>query len=453
VPTSRAERAPAAAALLALLAVLLAPSPTARAQTPAISPAPAPATGPAPAPAPATSPAPAPATGPAPGNSADPAQPAAGPQPGAAPVPAPVLAPDPPGLTAAGAVLVDPLSGLVLHADDAESPRLIASTTKVMTALLALEAGTIEQQVSVSANAVAVGAAPGAANLELRAGQSIAMRSLLTGLIMRSGNDAAVAVAEHVAGDEPTFVARMNARAQELGLTATSFVDASGLGEEPGNRSSPLDLARLADVALRDPEFASWAGAAQRTVEGLEPLTNRNLLLGAYEGATGVKTGYTSGAGLCLVASATRGDRTLYAVVLDSEDSFADAAALLDHGFDDYRRVVPAGPAVPVVTYRWGGAQAPVVAAEPLDVTVPLGTPVTWRASLDPVEPRPAAAGTGVGSAELVVGGAVVDTVELRLAADAPPPDPARSPAAQAGAAVQEALRGFARLESLDRGA
>lgn len=350
-------------------------------------------------------------------------------------------------------MLVDPLSGVLLHADDAEAPRLIASTTKIMTALLALEAGAIEQRVTVSANAVAVGATPGAASLELRAGQQITMRSLLTGLVMRSGNDAAVAVAEHVAGGEAAFVARMNARARELGLTATSFVDASGLADEPGNRSSPLDLARLAHVALRDPEFASWASARERTVDGLAPLTNRNLLLGAYEGATGVKTGYTNRAGLCLVASATRGDRTLYAVVLDSEDSFADAAALLDHGFDAYRRVVPADPAVPVAAYRWGGAQTPVVAAEALDVTVPLATPVAWRASLDPVEARPAAAGTVVGSAELLVAGAVVDTVELRLAADAPAPDPGRGGAAQAGAAVQEALRGFARLEPLDRAA
>lgn len=437
--TSRAaERGAAAAALLALLAVLLAPTP-ARAQSPSPS-------GPASAP---SSPVPSP-DGPAP---AEPPPAAAGPPAGAAPGPAPVLAPDPPSLSAEAAVLVDPLSGVVLHADEAEAPRLIASTTKIMTALLAVEAGAIEQQVTVSANAVAEGATPGAANLDLRAGQQIAMRSLLAGLIMRSGNDAAVAVAEHVAGDEAAFVARMNARAQELGLTATSFADASGLADEPGNRSSPLDLARLADVALRDPDFAAWAGARERTVDGLAPLANRNLLLGTYEGATGVKTGYTNAAGLCLVASATRGDRTLYAVVLDSEDSFADAAALLDHGFDAYRRVVPADPAVPVATYRWGGAQAPVVAAEPLDVTVPVATPVVWRTILDPVEERPATAGTPVGSAELLVDGAVVDTVELRLAGAAPAPDPAAGGAAQAGAAVQEALRGFARLEPLDRAA
>lgn len=369
------------------------------------------------------------------------------------PTPPPVPAPDPPDVTAAGAVLFESTGELVLSAKDAETPRPIASTTKIMTALLALEAGTLEDTVTISPNAVAVGATPGAAKLDLQAGQQIAMRSLLTGLIMRSGNDAAVAVAEHVAGGEPAFVARMNARAAELGMTATAFVDASGLTDEPGNLASPIDLARLAAVAMANPDFASWAGARERTVPGLAPLVNRNLLIGDYPGATGVKTGYTSEAGLCLVASATRGDRTLLTVVLGSEDSFADSAALLDHGFDDYRRVVPADPLVALVPYRWAGAAVPVVAAEPLDAVAPVGAPVTWRADLAPVLARPAEAGTVAGRAELSVNGEVVDTVELRLAEPAPAQDPAAVGSARAGAAVQEALRAFARLEPVDRAA
>ncbi len=358
-----------------------------------------------------------------------------------------------PEVTARGAVLYDPGEDQVLHGKDESEARLIASTTKVMTALLALEAGTIEQTVTVSAQAVATAATPGAATLNLVAGQQIPMRSLLAGLVIRSGNDAAVAVAEHVAGTEAAFVARMNERAAELGLTETSFVEPHGLTQEPGNRSSPLDLARLATEAMANLDFAAWAGTPVLDVPEFAPLPNRNELIGRYEGATGVKTGFLARAGMCLVASATRGDRSLIAVVLGSEASFGEAAALLDHGFEDYRRVAPAVPERTTTRYHWAGETADLIAAEPLDATIPVGAQATWSATLEPVVPRPTPAGTVAGEAELRINGEVADVVELQLATDVPAAPADSPPAARAGGAVQEALRAFARLEPVERAA
>jgi D-alanyl-D-alanine carboxypeptidase (penicillin-binding protein 5/6) len=356
---------------------------------------------------------------------------------------------EPPDVTAAGAVLYDPGEDAVLYGLDERGPRLIASTTKVMTALLAIEAGTLEETVTVSARAVATAAAPGAASLDLAQGQQIVMRDVLAGLVIRSGNDAAVAVAEHVAGSEEAFIAAMNARAAELGLEDTSFLEPHGLTQDPGNRASPHDLARLAEVAMADPDFAAWAAAPQLNVPGLPQLPNRNELIGSYEGATGVKTGFLARAGMCLIASATRGDRSLIAVVLGSEQSFADAAALLDHGFADFRRAAP----TVAPRYLYSGGAAALVPAAPLDETVPLDSVVTWRVVLDPAVQRPAAAGTVVGRAELFVDAQPAEVVDLQLA-EALPPAPADAPAAaRAGGAVADALRAFARSEPVERAA
>jgi D-alanyl-D-alanine carboxypeptidase len=357
-------------------------------------------------------------------------------------------APAAPTVTAAGAVLWDPADDLVLHGVAAEVGRPMASTTKIMTSLLAIEAGTIDDTVTVSARAAAFGEA----SLDLRAGQQLPMRSLVAGLLVRSGNDAAAALAEHLDGSEAAFVMRMNARAVELGLTETRFVNPSGLTSDPAHRASPLDLARLSARAMAEPDFAVYAGAARLTVPGLAPMVNRNELLGVYPGATGVKTGFTRLAGLCLVASATREGRTLYAVVLGSDDSFSDAAALLDYGFTAFRRAEPAVVGAPVTTYRWSGAEVAVVTDAALAATVPVGAPVTWRTVLEPALSRPVAAGAPAGVAQLLVDGVVRIEMPLRTAAavGAAGPQPA---GARVGGAVQEALRAFARVQKIDRAA
>ncbi|HVL99621.1 MAG TPA: D-alanyl-D-alanine carboxypeptidase family protein [Egibacteraceae bacterium] len=355
----------------------------------------------------------------------------------------------PPRVTAAGAVLWDPADQRVLYGRDETVSRPMASTTKIMTTLVALEAGAGDDELVVSPGA----AAQQGASLGLAAGQRIPARSVLAGLMLRSGNDASQAIAEHVAGSEAAFVGRMNARAAELGLTGTQFLNASGLTDDPGHRATPLDLARLAEVAMAHPDIAAWAGAASLTVPGLPPMTNRNELIGTYPGATGVKTGFTNLSRYSLVGSATRDGRTFYAVVLRSEDSFGDTARLLDHGFGDFRRAEPVQAGAPVTVYRWADAAVTLLADDALGRTVPADGPaVTWRTVVPPVVDRPVAAGSVLGEAQLLIDGAVERSVPLRAATGVGevPEAPA---AVRAGAAVQEALRTFARLHEIDRAA
>jgi serine-type D-Ala-D-Ala carboxypeptidase (penicillin-binding protein 5/6) len=277
------------------------------------------------------------------------------------------------------------------------------------------------------------------------------MQDLLAGLMLRSGNDAAVAVAEHVAGSEDAFVERMNERASELGMTDTHFINASGLTNDPRHRSSPLDLARLSAEAMAHEEFAVWAGARTLSVDGLGTMENRNELLGRYTGATGVKTGYTNLAGMCLVASATREDRTLFAVVLGSEASFDDARRLLDHGFEDHQRLAVLGEGEAAGTYRWAGVHVQAVAEDPLARTVPAGVEASWRIDWEPHVGLPAPAGAALGRAQLVVDGAVVDTAEI-VSSEAVHAPAHPSAAARVGAVTQEALRAYGRLLEVERG-
>lgn len=355
----------------------------------------------------------------------------------------------PPEITAAGAVLWEPATGAWLFEREAAVGRPMASTTKIMTVMLALEAGVADEVVTVSNEAARVGARPGGASLGLRAGQEVPMTSLLAGLLQRSGNGAAVAVAEHVAGSEAAFVDRMNARADELGLVDTSFVNSSGLTDDVAHHASPRDLARLAEVAMADERFALWAGAATWEDPVFGSLTSRNELLGSFPGATGVKTGYTSLAGLCLVASATRDGRTLYAVVLNSEDSFGDAAALLAHGFEDHRVAGIAADA-PLGEFRWADTAVSVAPLDGVSVTVVAGADVEQRLELRPLVDRPAPAGTVAGTVVLEVDGIEVARTDAVLAADVVRRDDA-DPAAAAGAAIGDVLLGLTRVGPMDQ--
>ena len=345
-------------------------------------------------------------------------------------------------VSAAGAVLWDPLDQRVLWERQAGEPRRIASLTKIMTALLALEAGAIDDTVTVSATANAADDRPGAATLGLRTGERMPMRSLLAGLLLRSGNDAAVAIAEHVAGTEEAFVAHMNARAGELDLGATRFVNASGLTNDADQRASPLDLIRLTQRAMRFDVFAELVGTATLDDERLGRLHSRNLLLDSYEGATGVKTGYTALAGRCLVATARRHGRTLYAVVLNSADSFADTAALLDYGFDAFTIVNLAahGPDV----YRMADGVVELQAPDAPAHTVAVDARVDVRVRLNPTPPADVAKGTMLGTMELISDGRRIDAAPIVARTALDREDPV-TPDAAAGGAIEDAVRAFVR--------
>src|SRR5680860_477615 len=350
--------------------------------------------------------------------------------------PAPPTVPPAPAVTAEGWVVYDPHDEVVLAGHEADAARRMASTTKIMTALLAIEAGALGNSVTVSAAAATADDVPGAATLGLVAGQQLPMRALLPALLLRSGN---AAVAEHVAGSRTAFVALMNARAAELGLTQTHFVDASGLTDDPTHRASPRDLAALAVVAMQHPEFAEWVDSATLSVPPFGALDNRNELVGTYAGATGVKTGFTTLAGLCLVASATRDGRDLYVTVLDSA---VDPAG--------WRRAQPVPNGARATRYRWADAAVPLLPADHLARTVPSDASVTWRTALDLGVARSVAPGSAVGTLELLVDGRVVESTPLVTATAVSSRQP-QAPAAAAGAAVQDALRDFVRTVPFER--
>ena len=237
-------------------------------------------------------------------------------------------------MTAPAAIVVDARSGRVLWAKRPHQRRQIASTTKIMTALLALRRLGPHDVVTVP---------PGAPRVPLvreglRAGERVQAWKLFYGLLLYSGNDDALALAVAAGGTRAAFVREMNAEAERLGLGDSHFTSTSGVIDDD-NYSSAWDLAALTRVALRDPRFRTIVHRRKIEVPWSAPTfakeyVNKNRLLSLYPGATGVKTGYTHEAGPCLVATATRGGHSLIAVVLDSRDMYADAAKLLDLGFE-----------------------------------------------------------------------------------------------------------------------
>jgi serine-type D-Ala-D-Ala carboxypeptidase (penicillin-binding protein 5/6) len=238
-----------------------------------------------------------------------------------------------PPLSAAAAILVDARTGRVLWARHARERRPVASTTKIMTALLALRRLAPHDLVTVDRTVPRVPLVRDG----LRAGERVEAWKLFYGMLLYSGNDDALALAIAAAGSRSSFVHAMNAEARRLGLRASHFRSPSGI-QDVDNYSSAWDLAALTRVALRNSRFRAIVRTRRRLVPWSPPTyakvyVNKNLLLGTYRGATGVKTGYTTKAGRCLVASATRGRTSLIAVVLDAPDQYRDARRLLDLGF------------------------------------------------------------------------------------------------------------------------
>ena len=247
------------------------------------------------------------------------------------------------GLRAASAVLMDANSGAVLYERSPDAVRSPASVTKILTALVILEHGELTDTVTVSSAA----ARTSGYRLGLRAGQRISLGDLLAAILIRSANDAAVAAAEHVGGSLGGFVALMNEKAADIGMTNSRFSNPHGL-DEPFHYTTARDMATLTRVALENPTFAElvrtrqtrvtiWKPARQRFVPQPRIVQSHNRLLGQLEGADGVKTGYTDSAGRCLVASASRGSSRMIAVLLNDPRRWTDAAMLLEYGFGSVR--------------------------------------------------------------------------------------------------------------------
>lgn len=287
-----------------------------------------------------------------------------------------------PEVSAQSAVVLTADTGTVLFEKDGHTPRPVASTTKIMTALLALEAAQEQGDplVDITQEMVAVEGS----SMGLQAGDSISLTGLAAGMLLASGNDAANAAALYLDGSLESFAARMNQRAAALGMEDTHFVTPSGLdGEDAqglGHLSTAYDMALLARAALEDQAFRQLCSSPSLAVEFAEPVkrvtyTNHNKLLAQYQGCVGVKTGFTKEAGRCLVSAAERDGALLIAVTLNAPNDWEDHTALLDYGFSqvelyplaggDVRLTVPVvGSPVEAVSLRGSNGG---------EVTLPLG--------------------------------------------------------------------------------
>jgi len=244
----------------------------------------------------------------------------------------------PPEIVGQAGLVMDVLTGKVLYEKNAHSPFEPASTTKIMTAILALEKGNLSDIVVTSEEPPRVDGS----RIYLEEGEKLTLEQMLYGMMLNSGNDAAVAIAEHIGGDIESFVKMMNAKAREIGAYHTTFVNPSGLPDE-GHLTTAYDLALISRYALLNlPEFRKIVSTKTLEIpwqaeEWDRQLINLNKLLWNYEGADGVKTGYTSTAGRTLVASATRDGWQLISVVLKSDANiWSDSMALLDYGFENF---------------------------------------------------------------------------------------------------------------------
>ena len=287
-----------------------------------------------------------------------------------------------PEVSAQSAVVLTADTGTVLFEKDGHTPRPVASTTKIMTALLALEAAQEQGDplVDITQEMVAVEGS----SMGLQAGDSISLTGLAAGMLLASGNDAANAAALYLDGSLESFAARMNQRAAALGMEDTHFVTPSGLdGEDAqglGHLSTTYDMALLARAALEDQAFRQLCSSPSLAVEFAEPVkrvtyTNHNKLLTQYQGCVGVKTGFTKEAGRCLVSAAERDGALLIAVTLNAPNDWQDHTALLDYGFSQVEPYQLAGGDVRLTVPVVGSPEEAVSlrGSNGGEVTLPLG--------------------------------------------------------------------------------
>jgi serine-type D-Ala-D-Ala carboxypeptidase (penicillin-binding protein 5/6) len=345
----------------------------------------------------------------------------------------------PSGVTCAACIAMDD-TGRVLWGRAASAPRPNASTTKMVTALVAAGATEPGEVVQVSATAASVGGG----GLDLDSGDVYTVRDLLYALLLTSSNEAASALAEHVSGSQDEFVGRMNRRAARLGASGTHFVSPHGL-DAPGHVSTAKDLARIAFVLLDRPQLAAIVATKRTTIQtpdGTATIENRNPLLEAYPGALGVKTGRTLGAGDVLVGAARRRERTIVTVAMASSDVLADSRRLLDFGFREATRrdrvraraserahtraalaeLGEPGTAIAALVFDLAGATDVVVSGGDLDAVVgsskgPFDVVYEPRAGIE----LPLDAGERIGTLTIVDGGGTVARVGAISSNPVPP--------------------------------
>ena len=327
-------------------------------------------------------------------------------------------------LPAPSYVLMERSTGEVLLEHNAHERLRPASVTKVMTLLLIMEAlddGRIGWDDMVQTSAAA--AAKGGSQIYLEENEQLPLEEMLKSIVVSSANDCACAMAEHIAGSEAAFVEMMNARAEQLGMTDTYFVNCTGLDDEP---EAAEHLTTAYDIALMSRELLGHEAIKKYTTiwmdtvrDGQFGLSNTNKLVRFYDGTTGLKTGYTSAAGHCLSASAERNGMELIAVVLhcaSSTDRFESAKALLNYGFSNYALVTPEPGELPAVPVTLGTSMeiTPVLADEtPILIDKALAAGVETRVCVDGSVTAPVEAGQTLGTLTITSGGQTIAERDL----------------------------------------
>ncbi len=334
-----------------------------------------------------------------------------------------------PAVDAKAVVLMEKTTGDVLYEEHAHQPLEPASVTKVMTLLLimeALEEGSLTKETMVPVSAAAAGM--GGSQVYMKEGEEFSVHDMLKAIAVASGNDACVAMAEHLAGSEAAFVGKMNQRAQELGMADTVFHNCTGLPAE-GHVSSAADIALMSrELILKHPDIRTYTTIWMDTLrDGAFGLTNTNKLVRFYDGATGLKTGSTDGALFCVSATAEKEGMELIAVVLGSPtsaDRFETAKALLNYGFAGWTLVTaaPSEPLIPVPVSLGTAPSVQPVLAEECRLLLPkaqAGTVTTTLTVADTLA-APVEQGQQIGTLTVLVDGASRQTIPL-LAQEAVP--------------------------------
>lgn len=335
-------------------------------------------------------------------------------------------------LAAPSSILMEKTTGEVLYEDNADEKLRPASVTKVMTLLLVMEAledGRIGWDDMVTTSAAA--AAKGGSQIYLEENEQLPLTEMLKSVVVSSANDCACALAEHIAGSEAAFVQRMNERAQELGMANTHFVNCTGLDDDPDaneHLTTARDIAIMSRELLKHEKIKEYTTIWMDTVRNGEfGLSNTNKLVRFYDGTTGLKTGYTSGAGYCLSASAERGGMELIAVVMHcktSPDRFESAKALLNYGFANYALVDPMEnltiEPVPVVLGRQELVQVQAQGAGTILIDKALAGSVTCAVELDESVTAPVLKGQQLGTLRVEAGGQLLREIALAAAQEVP---------------------------------
>ena len=327
-------------------------------------------------------------------------------------------------LPAPSYVLMERSTGEVLLEHNAHERLRPASVTKVMTLLLIMEAlddGRIGWDDMVQTSAAA--AAKGGSQIYLEENEQLPMEEMLKSIVVSSANDCACAMAEHIAGSEAAFVEMMNARAEQLGMTDTHFVNCTGLDDEPEaaeHLTTAYDIALMSRALLGHEAIKKYTTIWMDTVrDGQFGLSNTNKLVRFYDGTTGLKTGYTSAAGHCLSASAERNGMELIAVVLhcaSSTDRFESAKALLNYGFSNYALITPDPGELPAVPVTLGASMeiTPVLADEtPILIDKALATGVETRVRVNESVTAPVEAGQTLGTLTITSGSQTIAERDL----------------------------------------